>query len=128
MNLSRASDDGKTKSALDSPEDEKFEGLSKDIKRLLRYRTKTVANLKAVWHKKCDKCDEIKPARTHHCSACGYCVFHMDHHCPWINNCVGMENLRFFLLFLFYLELAMIFSFTSIALMWHHPLFVSSLY
>lgn len=104
-------------------EDDRFVGLSKDVKRLMKYRTKTVANLRAVWTRRCEKCDEIKPARTHHCSACGQCVFHMDHHCPWINNCVGMENLRFFVLFLFYLWIGMIFMFISIATIWHHPLY-----
>ena len=50
----------------------------------------------------CKYCHEVKPLRTHHCSLCGICVLKMDHHCPWINNCIGQNNQRYFLLFLFH--------------------------
>ena len=58
-------------------------------------------NREIQW-KICKYCNEIKPLRTHHCSLCGVCVIKMDHHCPWINNCIGQNNQRYFLLFLFH--------------------------
>ncbi|KAG8448111.1 hypothetical protein GDO86_015271 [Hymenochirus boettgeri] len=50
----------------------------------------------------CDTCQVVKPDRCHHCSVCGMCVLKMDHHCPWVNNCIGYSNYKFFLLFLAY--------------------------
>jgi len=48
----------------------------------------------------CLTCAIIKPLRSKHCSQCGVCVSRMDHHCPWINNCVGFDNHIHFIIFL----------------------------
>ncbi|KAH8301846.1 hypothetical protein KR059_012686 [Drosophila kikkawai] len=50
----------------------------------------------------CEKCKIVKPDRAHHCSVCSCCVLKMDHHCPWVNNCVNFYNYKFFVLFLGY--------------------------
>lgn len=53
----------------------------------------------------CEKCRRLKTPRTRHCSACAVCVVRHDHHCPWLNQCIGVRNARYFLSLLFFLVL-----------------------
>jgi hypothetical protein len=50
----------------------------------------------------CDKCGGLpKPKFCQHCVICNKCVVRWDHHCPWINGCVGAHNMVKFLRFVF---------------------------
>jgi len=59
--------------------------------------------------RRCKHCLIYKPDRCHHCRICRCCILKMDHHCPWIMNCVGFRNHKYFLQLVFYSLLSCIF-------------------
>ncbi|CED83458.1 zf-dhhc-domain-containing protein [Phaffia rhodozyma] len=63
----------------------------------------------------CSKCSVYKPPRAHHCRRCKRCVLRMDHHCPWVANCIGHHNYASFVRFLTYVVLACTYHFWMMA-------------
>ncbi|CAD2088948.1 palmitoyltransferase DHHC7, putative [Plasmodium vinckei lentum] len=57
----------------------------------------------------CKWCCKYKPDRAHHCRICKTCILKMDHHCPWIYNCIGYNNHKYFMLSLIYCSITTIF-------------------
>ncbi|CAM8957450.1 unnamed protein product [Rhodiola kirilowii] len=71
-----------------------------DSSRGARKSRTVVVNGVALKSKYCKVCNIFRPPRSSHCAICDNCVQKFDHHCPWLGQCIGLRNYRFYLAFI----------------------------
>ncbi|KAM9081557.1 palmitoyltransferase ZDHHC12 isoform 3-T3 [Megaptera novaeangliae] len=72
----------------------------------------------AIPLRRCRYCMVLQPLRARHCRECRRCVRRYDHHCPWMENCVGERNHP---LFVAYLALQLVVLLWGLYLAWWVP-------
>ena len=58
-------------------------------------------DLHSDYYDYCECCEVNLPLdrSISHCYSCGACIEGLDHHCPWIGQCIGKKNEKYFVRF-----------------------------
>jgi len=90
-----------------SDEDNKNFDLKTSISKELKSKISKQFNIKTS---RCFNCQVVRPNDAHHCCECHCCILDRDHHCPWMNNCIGLFNKKYFIIFNIYAFISVIYS------------------
>ena len=63
------------------------------------YSSQNTTQYAGLKFKFCTTCLIDKSLASTHCSKCNLCIIDLDHHCPFVCNCVGRGNRRMFVYF-----------------------------
>lgn len=63
--------------------------------------------------KPCSYCRIFVPVNARHCSTCDKCTPNFDHHCRWLNACIGERNYKLFFAFMVSSWISIFFTFVS---------------
>ncbi len=87
--------------------------LATPLPRVIRVRG--ARDVKVKW---CETCGTYRPPRSSHCRMCDNCVENIDHHCTFLNTCIGRRNYTTFFAFLIFtlLSLAIMIAFSVVHL------------
>lgn len=64
----------------------------------------------------CKTCEIYRPPRASHCRACNNCVDTIDHHCVFLNACIGRRNYAPFVAMLFHMLFCLVIAIVCSAL------------
>ncbi|CAH2991913.1 unnamed protein product [Chilo suppressalis] len=70
----------------------------------------------------CVCCKLEQPRKSFHCETCGVCILRRDHHCFFFSRCIGLNNQRYYIMYLTYISIGLIYS------TYYDYFFVSSMY